>query len=120
LPAPLTILVVDDDADNRAVLGDLLELNGYAVQSCGVAEQAVDVARRTRPALILLDYLMPGADGAAVVRALREARIEVPVVLTTGLNEGREEAARLGLPSMEKPFDVGRLLELIGSLVRKK
>ena len=41
----------------------------------------------------------------------------VPVVLTTGSNEGREEAERLGVRSMEKPFDVNRLLELVRSLV---
>ena len=50
--------------------------------------------------------------------ALREAeRRRVPVLLTTGSNDGREQAERLGVRSMEKPFDVGRLLEVVRSLV---
>ncbi len=112
-----TILVVEDDEDCRSVLQDLLEMHGYSVSTCKDARQAVEVASAQRPALMLLDYLMPDADGAWVVRKLRETGIEVPVVFTTGLNEGREEAERLGLPSLEKPFDVSRLIELVRSLV---
>ena len=112
-----TILVVEDDDDCRSVLQELLELQGYSVRTCNDARHALESARTERPALMLLDYLMPDADGAWVVRKLRESGIEVPVVLTTGLNEGREEAERLGLPSLEKPFDIGRLLELVRSLV---
>jgi two-component system OmpR family response regulator len=112
-----TILVVEDDEDCRSVLKDLLELHGYSVRTCQDAQHAVEAASAQRPALMLLDYLMPDADGAWVVRKLRESGIELPVVLTTGLREGREEAERLGLPSLEKPFDVSRLIELVRSLV---
>jgi DNA-binding response OmpR family regulator len=112
-----TILIVEDDADCRAVLQDLLELNGYTVRSCKDAHEAVAVARARRPSLVLLDYLMPDADGAWVVRTLRSSGVDVPVVLTTGLNEGREQAEELGVPSLEKPFDIGRLLALVRSLV---
>lgn len=112
-----TILVVEDDEDCRSVLQDLLEMQGYSVRTCNGARQAVEAARAERPALMLLDYLMPDADGSWVVRKLRESGIDVPVVLTTGLHEAREEAERLGLPSLEKPFDVSRLLELVRSLV---
>lgn len=111
------ILIVEDDADCRAVLQDLLELNGYQVRSCENARHAVEEARARRPSLMLLDYLMPDGDGAWVVRRLRESGVDVPVVLTTGLNEGREEAEKLGLQSLEKPFDISRLLEVVRSLV---
>ena len=87
-----TILVVEDDADCRSVLQDLLELNGYVVRTCADAREAVSEARAATPALMLLDYLMPDADGAWVVQKLREAGgalARVPVVLTTGSNEGR-------------------------------
>jgi FixJ family two-component response regulator len=66
---------------------------------------------------MLLDYLMPDQSGAWVVRRLREAGVDVPVVVTTGSNEGRAEAEALGLRSLEKPFDVTRLLDLVQSLV---
>jgi len=112
------ILIVDDDADTRLVLQDLLELNGFSVRTAPDAHRAVEAARTANPALILVDYFMPDADGAWVVQRLREAGLgEIPVVVTTGSNEGREQAERLGVRSMEKPFDVNRLLELVRALV---
>ena len=111
------ILIVEDDADCRAVLQDLLELNGYTVRTCENAHHAIEEARTRRPSLMLLDYLMPDGDGGWVVRTLREEGVDVPVVLTTGLNEGREQADRLGVQSLEKPFDISRLLQLVRSLV---
>jgi CheY-like chemotaxis protein len=115
-----TILVVEDDADCRSVLQDLLELNGYTVRTCSDARHAVAAARAATPALMLVDFMMPDADGGWVVRTLRETSSElarVPVVLTTGSHEGREIAEQLGVVSLEKPFDVTRLLELVKSLV---
>jgi CheY-like chemotaxis protein len=112
------ILIVDDDEDTRLVLQDLLELNGYAVRTSPDARRALEAARAAPPALMLIDYFMPDADGAWVVQELRAAGLgRIPVVLTTGSNEGREQAERLGVPSMEKPFDVNRLLDLVQSLV---
>lgn len=112
------ILIVDDDEDTRLVLQDLLELNGFSVRSSPDARRALAAARAAPPALVLVDYFMPDADGAWVVQELRAAGLgHVPVVLTTGSNEGREQAERLGVRSMEKPFDVNRLLELVRSLV---
>src|SRR4051794_20905962 len=115
-----TILIVEDDEDCRMVLQDLLELNGFAVQTCPDAHRAVAAVRARPPALMLIDYLMPDANGAWVVRTLREdggAAARVPVVLTTGSNDGRQEADALGVRSLEKPFDVNRLLDLVRTLV---
>ena len=115
-----TILIVEDDEDCRMVLQDLLELNGFRVQTCPDAQHAVAAVRERPPALMLIDYLMPDANGAWVVRTLREdggAAAKVPFVLTTGSNDGRQEADELGVRSLEKPFDVNRLLELVRSLV---
>jgi CheY-like chemotaxis protein len=117
-----TILVVEDDADCRSVLQDLLELNGYEVKTCESAQQALDAAHAAPPALMLLDYMMPDADGEWVLQQLRKAGgvlARVPVVLTTGSNEGRLIAERLGVRSLEKPFDVNRLLDLMHALVPK-
>jgi CheY-like chemotaxis protein len=112
------ILVVEDDEDTRVVLQDLLELNGFVVRTSPDARHALAAARAVAPSLILVDYFMPDADGAWVVKELRACGLgQVPVVVTTGSNEGREEAERLGVRSLEKPFDVSRLLELVRSLV---
>ena len=113
------ILVVEDDDDCRTVLADLLELSGYAVLACGEAHRAVEMAREHRPALVLVDFMMPDADGGWLVRSLRAeggGLAEVPVVLTTGSSAGRAIAASLGVRSLEKPFDMNRLLELVRKL----
>jgi CheY-like chemotaxis protein len=113
-----SILIVEDDDDCRTVLQDLLELSGYRVTTSPDARHAIEAARATPPSLMLVDYMMPDEDGAWVVRMLRESGLgHVPVVLTTGSSAGREIAEALGVRSMEKPFDVGRLLDLVQSLL---
>src|SRR3954463_11827913 len=94
---PPEILVVEDDEDTRVVLQDLLEMNGFAVRTSPDARQALAAARAAAPSLILGDYFMPDADGAWVVQQLREFGLgQVPVVLTTGSNEGGGEAGGPG------------------------
>src|SRR5581483_12180876 len=108
------ILIVEDDEDCRTVLAELLEVSGYAVICSGEAHAAVELARQAPPSLVLLDYTMPDEDGGWVVRSLRAsggALERVPVVLTTGSMAGREIAHELGVRSLEKPFDVERLLD---------
>lgn len=122
-PKP-AILVVEDDDDCRSVLQDLLEMAGYAVVSCSDAHHAVAmaIAARPTPALLLVDYLMPDANGGWVVEQLRKqggALARMPVVLTTGSSAGHEIARGLGIRSLEKPFDVSRLLELVKALVQE-
>src|SRR2546425_586423 len=88
------ILIVDDDEDTRTVLQDLLELNGYAVRAFPDARRAIDAACALRPALMLVDYFLPDANGAWLVQQLRDAGLgQVPVVLTTGPHEGRVQVA---------------------------
>jgi len=84
---PLTILVADDDPTIVRLLTLALEPDGFRVVTANDGKTALDRARAERPALILLDWQMPGADGIEVTRALRAERDsalrEVPVVLIT-------------------------------------
>jgi CheY-like chemotaxis protein len=119
MPDRPSILVVEDDDDCRMVLADLLEMSGYSVISCGEAHRAVELARQSAPDLVLVDFMMPDADGGWLVRSLRAEGgplAQVPVVLTTGSSAGREIAESLGVRSLEKPFDMNRLLELVRAL----
>ena len=85
--APYTILVADDDPTMVKLLTLALEPDGFRVVTANDGKSALEVARREHPALILLDWQMPGADGIAVTRALRgdhDATLRnVPVVLIT-------------------------------------
>lgn len=83
-----TILVVDDQAENRAVLADVLE-SEYQVCVATSGEQALSIAaREPRPDLILLDVVMPGLDGYETLAALRQepATRSIPVIFVTALD----------------------------------
>ena len=84
---PLTILVADDDPTMVRLLTLALEPDGFRVVTANDGEAALAQARLEHPALILLDWQMPGADGIEVTRALRRepdpALRDVPVVLIT-------------------------------------
>jgi DNA-binding response OmpR family regulator len=117
---PGFILLVEDDLDCRTVLAELLELSGYRVVACGDAAAAMEAARRELPGLAMLDLHLPGRDGVWLVHALRDAGAPlsaVPIVLTSGSADAGEVAASLGVGHLEKPFDAGRLLELVKSLL---
>jgi two-component system, cell cycle response regulator DivK len=79
------ILVVDDNAANLKLAREILTAQGYEVISAVRGEQAVDVARAQRPALILLDMRLPDVDGLEVLRRLRSSpeTKDLPVVAMT-------------------------------------
>src|SRR4051812_17571750 len=82
------VLVVEDEADLRALIVGLLEGDGYAAVGASNGEEALDVLRTTprRPCLILLDLMMPRMDGWAFRAAQRRdpALASIPVVVVTG------------------------------------
>jgi CheY-like chemotaxis protein len=81
---PDAILIVDDNAAIRSLLRSLLEKAGFSV--CGEAEsgtRAIESASRLKPDLILLDYSMPGMNGAETASVLKSHMPEVPIILFT-------------------------------------
>src|SRR5262245_51577652 len=92
-----TILIADDDPTVVRLLTLTLEPQGFRLLTASDGETALRLARAERPALVLLDWQMPGADGIAVTRALRadaDATLrDVPVVLITGLAGDENTAA---------------------------
>ena len=104
------ILLVDDDPDIRDVATLALRaIGGYTVEPCGSANEALDRSQSFWPDLILLDVWMPGTDGLATLKALRqmEATAETPVVFMTGVQfDEIERSQRLGcLGVIRKPFN---------------
>jgi CheY-like chemotaxis protein len=95
--APPTILIADDDPTIVRLLTHALEPDGYRVVTASDGEDALRVAHREHPALVLLDWQMPGADGMEVTRALRAdgdpALQDVPVVLITAQGGAENTAA---------------------------
>jgi twitching motility two-component system response regulator PilG len=85
-PGPRSVLVVDDSPTLRRILGLTLQKHGYHVVEALDGEDALDLARRRTPDLVLLDTHMPGLDGFAVCKKLRQdpATARTPIVLLGG------------------------------------
>ena len=95
--APPTILIADDDPEIVQLLTQSLEPDGYRIVTAHDGAAALRIARSEHPALILLDWQMPGAEGTDVTRALRcdpDPKLrDVPVVLITGRSGAEDTAA---------------------------
>jgi len=108
------IVVADDNADMRQYLKHLLR-GRYDVHMAGDGAQALDVTRRVRPALVLVDVMMPQLDGFAVLRAIRDdgALASLPVILLSARagEESRVEGLEAGADDyLVKPFTARELL----------
>jgi CheY-like chemotaxis protein len=116
------ILVVDDAADNVAMLSLALQQQGYQVVTAGNGEDAISVATQTLPNLILMDINLPTLDGLGATRRIREneALSQVPVIAVTAFStEGFQRAAYdAGISGyLTKPIDLDRMNQLIARLL---
>ncbi|MEA2205658.1 MAG: hypothetical protein QOE77_2434 [Blastocatellia bacterium] len=116
------ILVVDDAADNVAMLSLDLQNQGYRVVTATNGEEAVSVASYARPDLILMDISMPRLDGLGATRKIREtpALRAIPIVAVTAFGtEGFQRAAYdAGVSGyLTKPVDFDRMHQLIARLL---
>lgn len=117
-----TILVVEDSNDTRNVLNFSLTKNGYKVLTAVNGEEAISVALRERPDLILMDLNMPLMDGLAATKQMREHEElrEVPILAVTaydtyGMKEAAKEAGCDGY--IKKPIDFDRLDTILGRVL---
>jgi nitrogen regulation protein NR(I) len=110
------ILIVDDEPQIRRILSVLLSDNGFEVAEAESGAQALDVAEEFRPDIALLDINMPGIDGIAALRALREIHGNLDCVMMTAYGTIRSavEAMKAGaFDYLAKPFDNDELLLII-------
>src|ERR1700724_1787424 len=89
---PERILVVDDNETNRDILEARLTANGYEVLHAGDGEEALAMATRHRPDLILLDIMMPKVDGIEVCRRIKaDAELALtPIILVTAKSDSKD------------------------------
>ena len=117
-PDPKKVLVVDDDPIFVRTIVHRLEMNDYIVIEATDGEEAIDLAVKEHPDMILLDIYMPRLDGHDVLERLREMERtrHIPVIMTTMLShrEDVERASSSGATDyMVKPFDPMELIEKI-------
>lgn len=116
------ILVVDDAADNVAMISLALQQQGYRVVTAANGEDAITVAAQTQPNLILMDINLPELDGLGATRRILENETlrDVPVVVVTAFGtEGFQRAAYDAGASgyLTKPLDLDRMNLLIARLL---
>lgn len=107
---PKKILVVDDEERVREMLSFRLKLFGYQVVEASNGQEALDVAAREKPDLVLLDIMMPGLDGFQVCSRLRrnEATKDIPVVVLTAKADAKDVTRAVNSGASDyvvKPYD---------------
>ncbi len=123
----LRLLVVDDEADTRELLGYVLGERGAAVQTAASAQEAMEVLERWQPDLLLSDIGMPGEDGYKLIRAIRNHDMDgirrVPAIALTAYARA-EDRVRIFSEGFEahlpKPVEPIELVAVIAGLTRKR
>ena len=115
-------MVVEDDADTRELIVELLHDDGYAVVSAGNGREALDASRHLpgAPSIILLDLMMPIMNGWEFLDERRHdpALAGVPVLVLSA-DPTRQLAAQQGVAAIiAKPFDLTRLLRLVRAVTK--
>jgi DNA-binding response OmpR family regulator len=122
---PATILIIDDEPQNRRLLEALLQPEGYRTLSAATGDEAMALIEQHPPDLVLLDIMMPGMDGFEVASRIKAnpATATIPIIMVTaqdgrgarmiGLNSGVEEF-------LTKPVDRAELWLRVRNLLRLK
>lgn len=113
------ILVVDDNHDNAEIIRQYLEIRGYPITVAHDGDEALALFETVRPALVLLDVMMPGRDGWEVCRLMKQNPVlgkTVRIIMVTALDawDDKREAMQLGADDyVEKPFDLPTLAKTV-------
>jgi DNA-binding response OmpR family regulator len=113
-PVP-KILIVDDDRATSTLLRTLFEIEGFVGVVCPKPEDVLNVVRRERPDVVLMDVHLAEVDSIHILREIRaDAELQsVPVVMTSGLDMREQCVANGASGFMQKPFKPGELVALI-------
>jgi two-component system chemotaxis response regulator CheY len=113
------ILVVDDDASIRQTVREILDLEGYPVETASDGREALRLVERDEPSLVLLDMRMPQMDGWGFAREIRQRGIELPILVMTAAENARSWAAEIGADGyVAKPFELDELLAAVERIRR--
>ena len=121
-----TVFVVDDDEAIRALLVRVLKTDGYDVVEARTGREALETLRTLRPALILLDAMLPDVQGYDICHMVKDSRVfdGIPVVMVSAVMKGFQHARTFqevlrADAFVEKPFDVHYLRQVIARLLRR-
>lgn len=116
------ILVIEDDPAILFGIRDNLEMAGYSVRSAVEGELGLSLARKEKPDLIILDIMLPGLNGFEICREVRDAGMEMPIIMLTALGQEEDIVRGLDLGAddyVTKPFSVQELMARVKSFLRR-
>jgi len=121
--APPRVLVIDDDAQNRMVFRGLLEPVGFEVAEAAGGREGLALVERLQPDVVVVDLKMPEVDGFAVISQLRGQKAFKNLVIVASsasvFPEDGDKSVQAGADVfLQKPVDAGKLLALLGNLLR--
>jgi len=118
----LRILIVDDNPELRQILGEILEREGYKIQSTDKAKEALSVIERGNVDLCLLDLNMPGVSGFDLLKLIRRRHFPIPIIVVSAyISETvAKDLAVAGVHGMvAKPFKKDRIAEEIKRVAKQ-
>jgi two-component system cell cycle response regulator DivK len=116
------VLIVEDNEKNRKLVRDVLNAKGYRILETDNGEESVRLALEKKPALILMDFHLPGIDGIEALRRLRaepETRaIPVIAVTASAMTEDRQKIMNAGFDGLQtKPIHIKQLVQAVGDAI---
>ena len=122
LQAPPMIMVVEDDVDSRLMMKTLLGMKGYRVVEAGDGQEAIEVAERERPGMVIMDLQLPRLGGFALARHLRQhADLNaIPIIIISGHDPLQHRPLALAAGCNEylgKPIDFDLLEKTLSRLL---
>jgi two-component system cell cycle response regulator CtrA len=118
----MRVLLVEDDSATAKSIELMLKSEGFVIDCTDLGEDGLEIGKLYDYDIMLLDLMLPDIDGYEVLRRLRAARINTPVLILSGLAEPDKKIKGLGFGAddyLTKPFDKGELIARIHAIVRR-
>lgn len=118
----MRVLLVEDDSSTAKSIELMLKSENYIVDSTDLGEDGLEIGKLYDYDIIILDIMLPDIDGYEVLRRLRDARVETPILILSGLTELDSKIKGLGFGAddyLTKPFDKRELMARIHAIVRR-
>lgn len=118
----MRVLLVEDDTSTAKSIELMLKSEGYIVDATDLGEDGVDLGKIYDYDIIILDLMLPDMDGYEVLKQLRDAKVETPILILSGLTELDNKLKGLGFGAddyLTKPFDKRELVARIQAIVRR-
>ncbi|MBI3440948.1 MAG: response regulator transcription factor [Proteobacteria bacterium] len=118
----MRVLLIEDDQSTAKSIELMLKSEGYVVDTTDMGEDGLEIGKLYEYDIIILDLMLPDLDGYEVLKRLRAAKIETPIMILSGLSELDSKLKGLGFGAddyLTKPFDKRELMARIQAIIRR-